>query len=103
MSEKDRNLPERIRRPQKGGGQELDPHAGSGPPTPPTLFGFLMLSPGGWVQSLAWHPLKPWLAAAQRDAIVIWDTTVGAVVRILTGHSDAVTSVAWSPNGDRIV
>ena len=34
--------------------------------------------------------------------IKVWDSTSGAVLSTLEGHSDDVSSVAWSPDGSKI-
>jgi WD40 repeat protein len=63
----------------------------------------------GWdvlpaVLSLAVSPGGTRIAAGNADATVkIWDVDTGALLRILTGHSDAVTSVAYSPDGATVI
>merc|ERR1712166_1280302 len=53
------------------------------------------------VTSVAFHPTKPnSLASGSRDnSIVIWDLTTGKRESTLSGHSEPVSSVAWSKDG----
>lgn len=53
----------------------------------------------GPVNALAWsNGLK--LASASHDhTIRIWDVSNGSVVAVLAGHTERVSTVAWSPNG----
>ncbi len=55
------------------------------------------------VHGLAWHPGGRWLAAGASDArIYVYDTGAGELSDTLVGHADAVTAVAWSPDGARL-
>jgi len=52
------------------------------------------------VYSVAWSPDGRVLASSSSDKTVhLWEVQTGQQLRILTGHSDFVTSVAWSPDG----
>jgi WD40 repeat protein len=52
------------------------------------------------LHGMDWHPGGGWIAAgAADDDIYLFDATTGAVAGALTGHADAVTAVAWSPDG----
>jgi WD40 repeat protein len=43
------------------------------------------------------------LAAASRDNTAkVWDAGVGRELLSLHGHQSAVTSIAWSPDGERL-
>jgi WD40 repeat protein len=63
----------------------------------------------GWdtlpaVLALAIAPDGVRLAAGNADSTIrIWNDNTGALLRILSGHSDAVTSVAYMPDGKVIV
>uniref|UniRef100_A0A1I8JFL4 SH3 domain-containing protein n=1 Tax=Macrostomum lignano TaxID=282301 RepID=A0A1I8JFL4_9PLAT len=54
-----------------------------------------------WVTSLAWRPLHldsecRLLASASKDCtVILWDTIVGQVSRVISGHEQAVTQVRW--------
>lgn len=54
--------------------------------------------------SLDFHPKRPWLAAgSDLRGMTIWNTESGAVVKKLTGHSDEIHSITFSPDGSRLV
>jgi len=56
------------------------------------------------VLALAWSPDSRWLAAGLADkTIEIFDAGSGAAVQTLVGHQDWVQSVAFSPDGARLV
>jgi WD40 repeat protein len=56
------------------------------------------------VLALAWSPDSRWLAAGLADkTIEIFDAGNGAAVQTLVGHQDWVQSVAFSPDGTRLV
>ncbi|KAI1295855.1 Notchless -like protein 1 [Halotydeus destructor] len=58
-----------------------------------------------WVNSLAWEPLHQnvqsrLLASGSKDATIrIFDTALGKTVRVLSGHTQSVTSVRWGGTG----
>jgi hypothetical protein len=55
------------------------------------------------VQSVAFHPHEPYLAAACGDGVVqVWDLDRRRLARSLRGHTGRVRSVAYSPAGDRL-
>ncbi|CAK5269160.1 unnamed protein product [Mycena citricolor] len=55
------------------------------------------------VFAVAAHPTEPLAASGGEDDLgYIWDITDGEVMVKLTGHSDSVTSVAWSADGEMI-
>ncbi|MHC5833029.1 MAG: WD40 repeat domain-containing protein, partial [Nostoc sp.] len=39
------------------------------------------------------------LASAGRDGIKLWNLTTGELINTLTGHTDWVSAIAFSPNG----
>ena len=43
------------------------------------------------------------VSGSSDNTIVIWDVATGEVLNTLVGHTDYVTSVAWSPNDLLIV
>lgn len=55
------------------------------------------------VFAIAGHPTEPLAASGGEDDIgYIWDITDGEVIVRLTGHTDSVTSIAWSSDGEMI-
>jgi WD40 repeat protein len=58
------------------------------------------------INSVAWCPVDgaPCVASGNSDnTVCIWHSDTGACMKTLQGHSDWVTSVAWSPNCQRLV
>jgi WD40 repeat protein len=54
----------------------------------------------GSLHGLAWHPGGQWLAAGgSDDTVYLYDTDAGVLYDTLKGHDDAVTALAWSPDG----
>ncbi|MBN1284615.1 MAG: serine/threonine protein kinase [Anaerolineae bacterium] len=82
------------------------PQPASTPPTPPSV----PLGPPvrqltghtGPINALAWsNGLK--IASASHDHTVrIWDVATGTVLIVLAGHTERVSTVAWSPDGSYI-
>ncbi|XP_055244444.2 notchless protein homolog 1 isoform X1 [Gorilla gorilla gorilla] len=58
-----------------------------------------------WITGLSWEPLHVnpecrYVASSSKDGSVrIWDTTAGRCERILTGHTQSVTSLRWGGDG----
>lgn len=49
------------------------------------------------------HPTQPLAASGGEDDMgYIWDITDGEVIVKLTGHTDSVTSTAWSHDGEMV-
>jgi WD40 repeat protein len=45
-----------------------------------------------------------WLSVARKDKVVrLWDVATGAQIKALKGHKDAVSSVAFSPDGRHVL
>ncbi|GLB40424.1 putative WD domain, G-beta repeat [Lyophyllum shimeji] len=58
---------------------------------------------GKSVFAVAGHPTQPLAASGGEDDLgYIWDITDGEIIVKLTGHTDSVTCVAWSFDGDMI-
>ena len=57
----------------------------------------------GSVFAVAVHPLQPLAVSGGEDDLgYIWNLEDGEVVVKLTGHSDSVTSVGWSHDGELV-
>ena len=57
----------------------------------------------GSVFSVSSHPTQPLVASGGEDDLgFIWDITDGEIIVKLTGHTDSVTSTAWSTDGEMI-
>ena len=57
-----------------------------------------------YVNALAQHPTQPWVAVAQGYAIELWNTETGERIgQPWQGHTNAVMSCAFSPDGKLIV
>jgi ribosome assembly protein SQT1 len=55
------------------------------------------------VFTVACHPTQPLAASGGEDDMgYIWDITDGEIIVRLTGHTDSVTSIAWSHDGEMI-
>jgi ribosome assembly protein SQT1 len=55
------------------------------------------------VFAVAGHPTQPLAASGGEDDLgYIWDITDGEIIVKLTGHTDSVTSVSWSADGQMI-
>lgn len=57
--------------------------------------------PGGsaWIDSLAWHPQKNFLAFAVNRQIKIWDAERQEIIASLDFEASSVFSLAWHPQG----
>lgn len=57
----------------------------------------------GSVFCIACHPTEPLAASGGEDDVgYIWDITDGEVIEKLTGHTDSVTSIAFSVDGEMV-
>ncbi|KDR76235.1 hypothetical protein GALMADRAFT_67491 [Galerina marginata CBS 339.88] len=58
---------------------------------------------GSSVFAVACHPTQPLAASGGEDDLgYIWDITDAEVIVKLTGHTDSVTSTAWSADGEMV-
>ena len=55
------------------------------------------------VDSVIFSPNAALLASMSSREVQIWDAKTGAKKHTLTGHSQAVTSIAFSPDGSALV
>jgi WD40 repeat protein len=62
----------------------------------------LEIHAGTGVTSVALDPTGRLLAAGVGDDVVVYDTTTGASLGVLHGHTDLVTGVAFSPDGKQL-
>jgi WD40 repeat protein len=62
----------------------------------------LELDPGTGVTSVALDPTGRLVAAGVGSDIAVYDAQTGKQLRLLTGHTDAVTGVAFSPDGKQL-
>ena len=63
----------------------------------------LSLSPG--IAKATFSPNGSYITAAKQQASIagLWNSSNGKLLKILEGHDGAITSISFSPNGDRIV
>lgn len=52
--------------------------------------------------AVALDPTGRLVAAASGSSVLVYDATTGKQLTVLLGHTDAVTGVAFSPDGDRL-
>ncbi|KAJ7650247.1 ribosome biogenesis protein Sqt1 [Roridomyces roridus] len=58
---------------------------------------------GSSVFAVAAHPTEPLAVSGGEDDLgYVWDITDGEVIVKLTGHTDSVTSVGWSSDGEMV-
>ena len=56
----------------------------------------------GWISEIAYSPDGTLLAVASSIGIWIYDAQTGEALDLLTGHTDGVWSVAFSPDGNTL-
>lgn len=59
----------------------------------------------GWINSLVFSPTEPTIAlsAADDGALILWNTNTGEAIRRFEGHTGAVNSVSFSPDGQLFI
>lgn len=77
---------------------------------PPITYENQLHAHYGRVKSVRWSPDGSRLAAGYDDhsgngdfTVAIWDVADGTILHNLTGHTDGVWGVDWSPTGNRLV
>jgi WD40 repeat protein len=55
-----------------------------------------------WIDHLAWHPQRPWLAVAIARQVLIWDAVQQAPVITLNFAESSVLDLAWHPDGSML-
>ncbi|KAF9173746.1 hypothetical protein BGX20_002201 [Mortierella sp. AD010] len=80
-----------------------------------TQGGFSMYETSGWdrvwsstdgdqfVIQLVFSPASDLIVSGDDDSVKLWDVKTGNCIHTLKGHSDTVSYIAFSPNGNRIV
>ena len=58
---------------------------------------------GGFIFSVAFSPDGKTLAIARDDFVELWDAEIGQKGESLAGHTDLVTSLAFSSNGKTLI
>lgn len=76
--------------------------SGWGTALPDEVPGLQTYPPPAAMTSVAWHPGGALLATSTGRSVVLWDLAAGLPLTVLTGHSDLVTSVTFSPDGTRL-
>ena len=62
-----------------------------------------LLTQQPWVLSVAFSPDEQILASSNWHDIRLWDAETGEVQHTLTGHSDDITKILFSPDGQTLV
>ncbi|UCD91909.1 MAG: S8 family serine peptidase [Methanobacteriota archaeon] len=77
---------------------------------PPVTYQKQLHAHYGRVKSIKWSPNGTWLAAGYDDhsgnedfTVAIWDVASGTIFYNLTGHTNGIWGMDWSPTGDRLV
>lgn len=63
----------------------------------PRLFEHLPLN--AWVEQLAWHPTRPWLAFTVGKGVQVWDADHREVLASLPFDNSSVLGLTWHPEG----
>ncbi|MCA9139833.1 MAG: serine/threonine protein kinase [Planctomycetales bacterium] len=58
---------------------------------------------GGWIESLAWSPDSKLLLSSSNHKAKLWDPATGDKIVELSGHHETVCTVAWAPDGKRLL
>ena len=57
----------------------------------------------GTLQAVAYSPDGRHFATCGGRGAFVWDIDTGTVIRMFTGHADGVSSVAFSPDGTKVL
>ena len=58
---------------------------------------------GSYVTGVAFHPTKNLVASCSSDkSVKLWNADTGAELWTVSGHSQLVTAVSWSPDGTKL-
>ncbi|MGG6270276.1 NB-ARC domain-containing protein [Leptolyngbya sp. AN03gr2] len=63
----------------------------------------LTLKADGWVWSVAFSPSNQILASSASRSVCLWDVQTGQCVRSLQGYASRIFSIAFSPDGTRLI
>src|SRR5437867_3480300 len=62
-------------------------------------FEFFTSTVRGGIQSIAWHPTQPLLAATYSGSIGIWHSESKSLLHVLQGHTYVASDVTYRPDG----
>ncbi len=86
----------------KGVQPRVDRYGDVLPPGAVARLGTIRFRQASWTSSVACSPDGKWLATADERVVRLWDAATGKDVREYRGPTDAVRSVAYSPDGKTI-
>lgn len=66
----------------------------------PQLLDHLPLK--SWVEHLAWHPTRPWLAFTVGKVVQVWDAAHREMLASLPFDNSSVLGLTWHPDGQQL-